>query len=1252
MRTKMNQTKSIDIFPWNDNFNTGIVKVDEQHKRLVQLLNILVSHVAFHADIPSLNSILDELVDYSVYHFQTEEEIWQEYLSEDILGSSHKVIHDNFVTKISQFRQDLNSKPVDGMVEEVLAYLTHWLAAHILENDRYMAFVVQSMRTGIPLELAKLSAKEKMSGSTKALIDIIIATYDSLSTNTLQLMRELAEHKRLETALYHDQERLRSMLENSPIAARIATSRGRKVKFANKRYAKLINRTVEQVTGADPKDYYANSQEYEDILTQLNRGHTVTDKLIELRVPDIGSVWTLATYLQIEYENTPAVLGWFYDVTEIRETGVQLKLLTENISDLISRHDLEGKYLYVTGACLRLQGFTEEELVGHSCYEYFHPDDVIRIQDTHKQILERPSETFTISYRLRHKNFSYVWVESTVRATLDSANNIADIVSATRDITERKKIEDALKLSEQYLRNIIETEPECVKVVDSRGRLLDMNAAGLAMLEADSLGIAQRHTLQDYVVQKDRAAFIALHQRVMNGESGSTEFEIKGLKGTHRYLETHATPMRDIDGEVVALLGVTREVTERKLSELMIASSREQLDSERLLFHTILENAPIGIWMLGIDGKIKFINKTFCKAVGVTEQQFFEARHYSDLLPASVTVNCIKSDCECYEQEAPHLSMEWLPFVDGKEHLLEITKVKLFDQNGSLIGLTGLAVDITEPNQAEKELRIAATAFETHEGMIVTDADTNILRINHAFTSITGYSAEEVIGKKSNILNSGRQNKDFYRDMWESIRNIGSWEGELWNRRKNGEIYPEHLTINVVKDHDGNITNYVGAQSDSTERQQTLQKLRTVASELELANAKIEQERASLVERVEERTAQLEYANKAKDSFLATMSHEIRTPLGGMLGMMELLNLSALNAEQRNQLHTAQLSGRNLLRIVNDILDWSKIEAGKLALSPHNAYITEMLNGVARTYTQLASDKSISLNVTVDPKLSKCHVFDPLRLSQILNNFTSNAVKFTQQGAIEISAQKLNSRNGYETVRFSVKDSGNGIDKEQQSRLFQHYEQATADTARMYGGTGLGLSICRRLAELMDGTLSVESMIGLGSTFYFTISLPVASVTTLVETSASSLTPTEKTAQQAGGEETPLIVDGRPLAVLIVDDHPVNRMLLKQQLSMLGVQVEAAESGTPAMTLWQRTHFDIIITDCHMPEMDGYELTRQIRTIEAQAGSVHMPIIAWTANVLSDEVERCQVAGMDDMLTKPTELVDMRAMLLKWMNRK
>ena len=520
------------------------------------------------------------------------------------------------------------------------------------------------------------------------------------------------------------------------------------------------------------------------------------------------------------------------------------------------------------------------------------------------------------------------------------------------------------------------------------------------------------------------------------------------------------------------------------------------------------------------------------------------------------------------------------------------------------------------------------------------------LDVNSGFERMIGFRRDEVIGKTSVELGIWHNLADRQR-LVDALSKEGLCENlEADFKAKHGGVINGLMSATVIQIKDE--TCVITITRDITERKQTLERLRMAATELEQANVGIEEERAQLAARVEERTAQLQYANHAKDSFLATMSHEIRTPLGGLLGMVELLGLSPLDDKQRAMLDAAQGSGKNLLRIVNDILDWSKIEAGKLELAPRAASIAEMLKGVTKTYGQVASSKGIQLVFRVDDDLGPAHIFDALRLSQILNNFTSNAIKFTAQGSVEISAQRLAQHNGSETVRFCVKDSGVGIGQEQQARLFQHYEQASADTARMYGGTGLGLAICRRLAELMDGTLSVESTAGIGSTFCLTVTLPVAD---LAEQRELQMSLDKKEIHENGSDIAPFLAQGQHLSILVVDDHPVNRMLLKQQLEQLGLQAEIAEHGMVALSLWQAGHFNLIITDCHMPEMDGYELTRSIREIEQHEARERVPIIAWTANVLAEEELRCRAAGMDDMLTKPTDLSDLREMLLKWLDK-
>jgi len=389
---------------------------------------------------------------------------------------------------------------------------------------------------------------------------------------------------------------------------------------------------------------------------------------------------------------------------------------------------------------------------------------------------------------------------------------------------------------------------------------------------------------------------------------------------------------------------------------------------------------------------------------------------------------------------------------------------------------------------------------------------------------------------------------------------------------------------------------------------------------------------------------QAELANLTKDSFLATMSHEIRTPLGGMMGMLELLGYTPLNDEQRDTLQVARESGQSLLRIVNDILDWSKIEAGKLGISPQPTSLSQLVAGVVNTYARVASANSLILEHHVDARLSPAHIVDPLRLAQVLNNFVSNALKFTRKGRVDVQAELLGAQDGVERVRFSVKDTGAGIEKDVQARLFRNYSQESVDTARMYGGTGLGLAICRKLADLMGGQIELVSAPGMGSTFSITLDLPV-----------TATTPTQAPATPSATEAVPIQSRGKSVVkadaptVLVVDDHPVNRKLLVIQLGLLGLRGEPAENGEAALAMWRNGQFALIITDCHMPKMDGYELARTIRKIEADNVRPRTPIFAWTANALAGEVERCRAAGMDELLVKPADLAQLKEALSRWL---
>ena len=407
-----------------------------------------------------------------------------------------------------------------------------------------------------------------------------------------------------------------------------------------------------------------------------------------------------------------------------------------------------------------------------------------------------------------------------------------------------------------------------------------------------------------------------------------------------------------------------------------------------------------------------------------------------------------------------------------------------------------------------------------------------------------------------------------------------------------------------------------------------------------------------LEQRVAERTAQLEDTNRkltaasaAKSSFLSTMSHEIRTPMNGVLGMLELLSLTSLDGQQRTTLEVVRESARSLLRIIDDVLDFSKIEAGKLEVRREVASIPRVVAGVRAIYSGNASSKGLLLETAVDTRISPAVLVDPLRLQQILNNFVSNAIKFTARGSIVMKAELVGRSGNEDIVRLSVADTGIGISPEGRARLFQPFAQAGGDIARVYGGTGLGLSICNRLAKLMGGSVEIESEEGKGTTASVTLPLPVASADALPADPVPA-------AEAARPRRTPPSVEQAVAAgrlVLVVDDHPINRLVMSRQVGALGYANESAENGREALERWSRGRYRLVITDVNMPEMDGYQLARAIRAKELADGAGHTVIIACTANALQGEAENCFAAGMDDYVVKPVELTKLHRKLEQWM---
>jgi signal transduction histidine kinase/CheY-like chemotaxis protein/HPt (histidine-containing phosphotransfer) domain-containing protein len=412
------------------------------------------------------------------------------------------------------------------------------------------------------------------------------------------------------------------------------------------------------------------------------------------------------------------------------------------------------------------------------------------------------------------------------------------------------------------------------------------------------------------------------------------------------------------------------------------------------------------------------------------------------------------------------------------------------------------------------------------------------------------------------------------------------------------------------------------------------------------AEEQLRQLNASLEDRVEQRTQDLVNANRAKSQFLANMSHEIRTPMNGALGMMELLRQTDLDEKQRQYVETASRSGKTLLSLISGILDLSKIEAGKLDLEARQFDLRALLDEVVDQFSESAARKGLELKCILPLDFSTALVGDAGRLHQIFNNLLGNAIKFTERGVIEIRALAVERDASSKLVRFEVSDTGIGIPAEKRELIFDAFCQADGSTTRRYGGTGLGLTIAKQLCEMMGGSLSLTSEVGVGSTFRFTARFERGEANPLARRVAGDGGVHDGVDAVGGLARSLLLADAR---VLLVEDNPVNLAVAAGLIESFDCIVETAPDGRKALECFAPGKFDIIFMDCQMPEMDGFEATAEIRRREAGTGH-RTPIVALTANAIEGDREACLARDMDDYLSKPATHEQFGAMLQRWVD--
>ena len=812
-------------------------------------------------------------------------------------------------------------------------------------------------------------------------------------------------------------------------------------------------------------------------------------------------------------------------------------------------------------------------------------------------MLETRDEVLNFECRFRHRNGSVIWGSVNTCVVRGADGEVSHYQGYTTDITARKTAEEELRRSEQKYRELIDNINDVVFTVDLNGRITYLSPSANNIFP-DAPSLIGRNYIE-IVDPQDAERVRRAWNDVLNNSLQANEYRLRLEPGKTIWVRTSSRPAYR-DGVLVGVVGVLVEITERKLAE-------EYLQQ-------VMDATNDGIWDYDlVSGKFGCSNR-WAQMLGYELGEF--------------------DDFSCYCQNNIHpddkarFSKAFMDYVEGRsssygiefrlrkkcgEYIWIYSRGKALqrDPAGRALRMVGAHTDIHAQKKIEESLRESEERFRT----LIESAPVSVLLVqngryvygNPASARLLGHDSPEALLGQNALETIAPEYLDHVRERMQRIESGADntpMEMQIL-RPDGGRVWCISTSVRTLMN---NVPTAIVVGQDITRQKQVEERLLRAKEEADAAN-------------------------KSKSEFLANMSHELRTPLNGIMGMMQLLKTTRLDEEQGDFVALAIKSSERLTRLLTDLLDISKIEAGKMDVVDEEFSPRELADSVSELFSVNAASSGVTLECIIDPAMPSRLVGGIARLRQILFNLVGNSLKFTESGAVRVEMISLSSTRRDELrVLFSVSDTGIGIPGDKVSELFKPFAQVEGTYTRKYQGAGLGLAIVRRLVGLMHGNIYLESALGEGTAVH--VVLPFR----LPQGVAAMVVP-----------DRTEVYDAPPgLRILLAEDDPSNQFPVQKMLEMAGHVVTLAENGGQVVALLQDHSFDCILMDIQMPVMDGIEATRMIRTSASSEAKRTIPIIALTAYAMSGDRERFLEAGMDDYLAKPLSMAELKRMLLKY----